>query len=264
MAEAAASKTTEVQAELGLGSQEPSATDAGSQSTSAAEKPAEQPKAAKPDGLDDRFWDGEKNAVKFGDLNTALSELTAFKAEHDSKVASLPQSADDYKIELPPDFKLPDGVEFKIDDTNPILAEARTFAKEAGLTQDQFSKMLTFEAKRVAAEAAAVDDFVKKSAEALGPKGKERVDAVQTWLTARVGADLTKALWNNMYQADQIVAFEKIMAAFASAGQPGATQTGREGGKETALSEDEYKGMSFEERVHRARELGANRKKAAG
>jgi hypothetical protein len=57
----------------------------------------------------------------------------------------------EYKAELPADLKLPEGVEIKFNDRDPVhgevLAEARTLAREAGLDQATFSKLLGLHAK---------------------------------------------------------------------------------------------------------------------
>jgi hypothetical protein len=57
----------------------------------------------------------------------------------------------EFKVEFPTDLKLPDGIEIKYDDRDPvhgpILAEAHTLAREVGLDQTTFSKMLGLQAK---------------------------------------------------------------------------------------------------------------------
>jgi hypothetical protein len=57
----------------------------------------------------------------------------------------------EFKAELPADLKLPDGIEIKYDDRDPVhgqvLLEARALAREAGLDQTTFSKMLGLHAK---------------------------------------------------------------------------------------------------------------------
>jgi hypothetical protein len=73
-------------------------------------------------------------------------ELKAFKATEDSKRLTLPQKPDDYKIELPADFKPPEGVTFEFKADDPLMAQARTFAHQAGISQEGFSKLLSLHA----------------------------------------------------------------------------------------------------------------------
>lgn len=168
----------------------------------------------------------------------------------DDPWARVPEDASGYELKFPDDFEAPDGVEeFTIDPDDPVLADTRAFAKEIGLTQGQFSKMLTFEARRLAAEGQMIADRVAEEAKKLGEGGRERVDNVQAWLKARLGDDLAEALGNQMYLAKQIQAFEKLMSLFRTGGVPGDTGVGRDNGPD----EVDYSKMSFEERVERAR-----------
>jgi hypothetical protein len=67
---------------------------------------------ARPEGIPDSYWDAEKNTLKVDPAALAKDlkerdELKTFKAAEDVKALSRPQKAEDYKLELPADFKPP-------------------------------------------------------------------------------------------------------------------------------------------------------------
>jgi hypothetical protein len=72
---------------------------------------------------------------------TELRDLLAHKALTDSQKLTTPKPGE-YKLEFAQDFVLPQGVAWKWDEANPLLGQVREFANSAGLTQDQFSRLL--------------------------------------------------------------------------------------------------------------------------
>lgn len=154
--------------------------------------PASSPPAAtKPEWLDAAHWDDKAGAIKVEDFGKHYAEVTAAAKTLAERTAGVPKDGD-YKAELPADFKPPEGVTIKFDDKDPIrgpiLAEARALAREIGVDQPTFSKLLGLQAKlevaqhtaAVAAETARVAEETKK----LGEKAKERTDAVGNWAKA--------------------------------------------------------------------------------
>lgn len=228
--------------------------------------PAPAPAAAvKPEGLADDFWDKDKGEVKFADLNKRLSDLTAFQAEHASRAAQVPEKPDGYALELPADFKMPEGVEFSIAADSPLATEARALAHELKLTSGEFSRFLQLYAKDRIHEHEQMQGLATKEMEKLGAKSAERVDAVTTWLKARIGDEAAQILHSQMYTAKQIEAFEKLMGQFRSAGMPGAGTHGADGGKGLDPLDDEArKNMTFEERWSRAEQADPAKKASGG
>src|SRR6516225_2825962 len=47
-----------------------------------------------------------------------LRDLVSFKASEDSRKLTAPQKAEDFRLELPADLKMPQGVDFRIDPNN--------------------------------------------------------------------------------------------------------------------------------------------------
>ena len=87
--------------------------------------------------------------------------MAARIAAEDSRKLTLPQTADAYKVELPADFKPPEGVKFAFQADDPLLSQARSVAHELGIPQEGFSKLLGRE-----------DRYVQRSAGILFDRGR--------------------------------------------------------------------------------------------
>src|SRR5262245_10105693 len=83
---------------------------------------------------------------KFGDdLELTAAEIKALVEHHaaeQSRRLTLPESPDGYELKLPTDFKAPPGAEPKFDPQSVGVKLARDFAHSAGLSQEQFSRLL--------------------------------------------------------------------------------------------------------------------------
>ena len=208
-------------------------------------------KPVRPEYIPENFWDADKG-FKADDLNA----LVALKAEQDSRAASVPPSKDEYKVALPAEFKI-EGLEIKegespIDENDPRISFARDFAHSQGFTQPQFEGLIALGVQMDIAEQTSLNEAFKAQAEALGGKGKERVEAVTNWLGAKLGGEAAAALAPMIMTAKQVQAFERIMQLNRGAvpGNPGA---GRDTGK-ADISDEEYAKMSSTEKINYARQ----------
>jgi hypothetical protein len=212
-------------------------------------------------GLPDKFWDAGKNEVKGADLRTEIDRLRASEAAETSRKASVPP-ADSYKLEFAKDYQLPAGTQWTWDTADPTLVTAaRQFANEAGLSQDGFSKLLgIYAASRIGEDqrfATAKQAEIGK----LGVNAPTRVDAVNTWLEAQLGTDLSGALRQGMLTAKSIEAYESLMRRFTSQGVSGNPAAGRDGApREPArLSDADYAKMTFAEKTQYAQQFDQSR-----
>jgi hypothetical protein len=207
----------------------------------------------RPDWAPESYWDASKNEFKGADLRKDFDALTAFKAAEDSRRLTLPQKPEDFKLELPKSFQLPQGVDFKLDDKNPLWAQARTWAQKAGLSQDQFAEGIALIAgDRIGTQAsikAAYDGEIAK----LGPNGPTRVDAVTTWMTAVGGEQHGKALANILKMApvaSTIMALEAVMQKMQTQGAAPFNGNGREPPEpEGRLSPEQVSKLSAAEKL---------------
>ncbi|MBY3162115.1 hypothetical protein HFO65_15885 [Rhizobium laguerreae] len=214
---------------------------AGGEGGGAGEKPV------RPDYLPESLWDPEK-----GFKADYFNDLAATKAERDTLLATVPEKPDGYKVSLPQDFKLPEGFEVPdgesiVDENDPRVAAAREFAHANQLTQEQFEGMIAIGVQADIAEKSNLTEALTKQREELGAKATERVNAVTTWLGAKIGGELAGALAPMLYTAKQVQAFEKLMLLNRGA-VPGNPGGGRDGmGGSTQI--EGYDKMNFRQRM---------------
>ncbi|WP_246789573.1 hypothetical protein [Rhizobium leguminosarum] len=204
-------------------------------------------KPVRPEYLPESLWDPEK-----GFKADYFNDLAATKAERDTLLANVPEKPDGYKVSLPQDFKLPEGFEVPdgesiVDENDPRVAAAREFAHANQLTQEQFEGMIAIGVQADIAEKSSITEALTKQREELGAKATERVNAVTTWLGAKIGGELAGALAPMLYTAKQVQAFEKLMLLNRGA-VPGNPGGGRDGmGGSTQI--EGYDKMNFRQRM---------------
>lgn len=201
--------------------------------------------ATRPDWLPETFFD-PATGPKVDDIRKAFTErdeLRAFKAAEDSRKLTLPQKPEDYKLELPADFKAPEGVTVQFDEKDPLIAQARQAAQELGIDQAGFSRLLALHAGAIAGEQQQIDAAKAAEIAKLGPAGPARVTAISTWLESIGAPELKEAMWT----ANLITGFEKQMARFRSQGSAGFSQTGRDAA-DSKPSEEEYATWDYNEK----------------
>lgn len=212
----------------------------------------QQQAATRPEGIPETYWDKTANALKVDPaiLATDLKErdeLKAFKAAEDSRKLTIPKP-EAYAVELPKDFKAPEGVNFELNKDDPIIAQARTIANKRGLDQEGFSEFLGLYAATKVGEQQQFATAKAAEIAKLGVNATPRVTAVTTWLNAMGGAEaapLIRAL-EMAPVAGTVVAFENLMKKFTSQGGANFSQSHR-------ATEDEakipgYDTMSFEQK----------------
>jgi hypothetical protein len=189
--------------------------------------------------------------IKLGDRSWTEAEVTealAAKAEADSRRLSLPSMPEGYKAELPGDFKVPEGMKFEFRGDDPLMAQARAFAHEAGLSQDAFSKLLSLHAASQVEAAQTLQHAKAAEIAKLGVNGPARITAVTNWLKAVGGPDANVLVRVLDYapHSSTVQAFERMMQKFSSQGSAGFSQQHRsqpESGKIPG-----FENMSFEQR----------------
>lgn len=191
--------------------------------------------------MPDQYWD-PKAGVKGDDLAKQLNELTAFKAAADVKRLALPQKPEDYKLALPKDFQPPAGVEFKLDEADPLFTQARAWAKENGLSQEAFEKGIGMIAARDVATTQMLTQARNEQISKLGPNGTARVTALNTFLDAK-GLAPMKSM---MATAEIVEAMEKMVQMVTSGGN--FSQQHRDPEVAQKVSDDEWAKMSPSEK----------------
>jgi hypothetical protein len=205
----------------------------GQQQTQAPQRPAYVPEA---------HWDSSAGKVK-DTFAAHVNELTAFHAAQQSKLLALPQKPEDYKIELPGDFRPPEGVQFQLKTDDPLMAQARTLAKELGVTQEGFSKLLGLYAGAQVATQQQVLAARNAEIAKLGTTGPARIDALTTFYKAQLGDADGAAFMARIFTAADVQRAEKLLAKLS--GTTSFTGSGREPPQpQGRLTDEQYRALS--------------------
>lgn len=171
---------------------------------------------ARPDWCQEKFYDPELGAgiagVRSEVMANAYTELEgklrtgkdAYKAEIDAeRIAAMPET---YEITLPKfeDGEVPEGVEITLKPDDPIAEWFMGYAKENGLSQEQFSSAVEGYIRH---EVSKLPDMTKEIAK-LGDYGQDRLQRVSTWLEKSLSPTHLEALKPLMQSATSIEALE--------------------------------------------------------
>jgi hypothetical protein len=188
-------------------------------------------------------------------FRAGYDELAAFKASQDVRRATLPPSPNDYKAELPADFKMPDGVKFEFNASDPLLAQAQAVAHQAGLSQEQFSKLLGIYAGGQVSSQQQIQTARNAEIQKLGAAGPSRIDALTTFFRAYLGDAAGGRRMARIFTAQDVQDAEmevsKITsqggAAFRGNGREPPTQAGR-------LSEEQIRRLTPAQKLDYSRQ----------
>lgn len=191
--------------------------------------------------------------MKWGDYNTRFNELSAYKAEQDVRRNTLPAEPKAYEPKLSADFKAPEGVNFELDAADPLMAQAQQLAHDwdSGKISGQaaFSKLLDLHAAGQVGQAQMLKAGHDAEIAKLGPAGPARVDAVRTWIAAKLGGDdAVKAIMPSIVLASQVEVWERVVKAFSSQGAGPFNAGGREPSAASNGAIPGYANMTFEQR----------------
>jgi hypothetical protein len=206
---------------------------------------------------------GATDTVKLGDREYSRVELDGLEARaalEASRKLTKPAEPNGYKADFPPDFKLPEGLEFKINERDPLLAQYRTLAHELDFDQATFSRGLGVVGMVRAQEAIALREAYSAEVKKLGAAAPQRVDACAQFLMA-YGGPKAKTL-ANMFKmapvADTVEAIEHLMQRVSSQGVSPFNNAHRADEPNSGRIPG-YDRMSFEQRREAQDRLAARR-----
>lgn len=190
----------------------------------------------KPAYVPEKFWDKSNGKLNTGALLTSYTELEKAGRPLLERINKAPKAETDYKIELPKDLGLPDGVEVKIEEDNPLLKTWRTLAHKAKLTNEEFNAGVV---EYVKGELATKPDR-KREATALGENGEARIDAVDQWMAKNLPKDLYQGMAKAAVNAVTIRAMEHLIKLAGGAEVKITPSSGTQSGG-PVVTEIEYK-----------------------
>jgi hypothetical protein len=188
---------------------------------------------------------------KVGKFETSEAELEAMLARQsadDLRRANVPPTPDDYKLELAPGAKLPDGVDYKFDASNPGLAALKSWAHQKGLDQSTLSEILTIYATNEAQQNAQLAAISRAEIAKAGVNAPQRVDAVSKWIRGEVGDADAKPILATMVTDAHLRFFEKMQQRVTSQGAASFSQQHRVAPDDKAIPG--FESMSFEQKRH--------------
>ncbi len=193
---------------------------------------------------------GTPQTIKIGDVEYShdqVSQAIAHQIEQNARKAALPQDPRGYQLTLPPDFKPPEGVKFEFDQNSPELARFRQVAHANGLDQKAFSDALGVYAATKIGEQQQLTTARTAELTKLGSAAQARIDAIDTWLKARVGQKgaLMAAQLRQYPVASMVEMWEGVMRAFSGQGGADYSQSGRQEQQNEAGKISGYENMNF-------------------
>jgi hypothetical protein len=213
----------------------------------AAPQPAEPPGPASVEG----------GRLRIGEIELSEQDVRGpleRKGLEDSRKALMPASADGYT--LPVDMQLPPGVQFQWQVDNevlgPALAQAKQIAFDAGLSNDQFGRLMSVYASAQIHEQQQYARAQAAEVAKLGDLANVRMDSLKTWLNSQLGTEAAKALTTTLFTAGQVQAFEKLMHKFVTQGSGGFNGAHREPTIPGKISDEAYGKLSYAERIEYA------------
>jgi hypothetical protein len=216
----------------------------------------QQPQPAQTDGGKIRLAEGVELTPD------EIKALVARKAYEDSRKATAPTKAEDFRLELPADLKMPAGVEFKLDLNHPAVEPARAFALRHGLNQSQFSEMVGVWASAAAAESVAFNNARAAEVAKLGDTANARVDSVTGWLKA-MGGNHFGALARVLQLApvaETVVGLEHLMHRYVSQGGASFSGAHREPHVPGKVSQETYDSYNYAQKLEYASKFDQSRR----
>jgi hypothetical protein len=203
----------------------------------------------------------EDGRLKVGELLLDAKDIQQIMTEtaaREARKATMPATAAEYSLDLPADFVMPEGQNWKWATDHPVLGpligQAKEFAFASGIDQPAFSKMMSLFAASQIHEAQMIAKAQAAEREKLGPMIAHRVDAVTNFIRGSVGDDkIAKAMTQRILTADDVVGWEKIIRKASSQGAASFRQDGREPanngrGPLSSMSDAEYSALSASEK----------------
>jgi hypothetical protein len=216
---------------------------------------------ARPDYVPEKFWDADAGTLRVEDVFKSYKHLedaknnnwegvkkeveaeVSQKAQND-RLAHRPDSAEKYETSFDPKI-VPDGMEFSVDEDNPLMQFWRKHSFDNGYSQDQFSDGLT---QYIQQAITAMPDPGAEVAK-LGENYQARSDALGSWSRANLDPDSAEAMDGLITTAKGFELMEKLMG---KAGEPAFAGEGSGKSVSGAKSITELRALMNDPRYHTA------------
>jgi hypothetical protein len=199
--------------------------------------------------------------VQVGKFEVSEDEIATMmdrQALDDLRKATVPPTPDAYKLELSPDARLPGGVEYKFNASDPSLAALKNWAHAKGFDQSTLSEMLTIYATHEAQQNAVLAEISRAEIAKAGVNAPQRVDAIGRWIRAEVGDADAKPILATMVTDAHLRFFEKVQQRITTQGAASFSQQHRVAPDDNSIPG--FDKMSFEQQRFAQDQLAARRR----
>ena len=168
--------------------------------------------------------------------DAAFEQAKAY-AELEKRLGGFTGAPDDYALALDPDIT---EAGFEFDTEDPLYADAKAIAKELGMNNEAFNKMMGIYAKAEMAKDIAHQKELEAQIEALGAQGKQRIANLEAWGKKNLPPDMLEGFLEAGVSINAIRAMEHIVSK--TFGQP----VNPEGVQPVGYTETDLRKMQFE------------------
>lgn len=174
----------------------------------------EQPVVAKPEFVQDKFWDAERKEVNLENLASSYNALEkklgsrtedlSKQIRQDLEQEKLGKAPEEYKVNLP---ELPENVDVTVSDDMELVQWWKDTAKQNGLSQEQFDQGVNAFVNNAVATLPDVNSEMEK----LGDNAKERIEASELWSKKHLSPEAYNTFSSLAATADGVKVIEEIM-----------------------------------------------------
>lgn len=169
---------------------------------------------SKPEFIQDKFWDSERNEVNLENLASSYNSLEkklgsrtedlSKQIREDLEMEKLKSAPEEYKVNLP---ELPENVDVSVSDDMEIVQWWKDTAKKNGLSQEQFDQGVEMFVNNAIATLPDMNAEMQK----LGDNAKERVEAAELWSKKNLSPESYQTFSNVASTAEGVKVIEEIM-----------------------------------------------------
>lgn len=169
---------------------------------------------SKPEFIQDKFWDAERNEVNLENLASSYNSLEkklgsrtedlSKQIREDLEMEKLKSAPEEYKVNLP---ELPENVDVTVSDDMEIVQWWKDTAKKNGLSQEQFDQGVEMFVNNAIATLPDMNAEMQK----LGDNARERVEAAELWSKKNLSPESYQTFSSVASTAEGVKVIEEIM-----------------------------------------------------
>lgn len=181
----------------------------------------------KPEYIQDKFWNAERNEVNLENLASSYNSLESKlgsrtedltkQIRSDLENEKLKNVPEEYKLNIP---ELESNVSLDINNEMPIVQWWNQTAKDSGLSQEQYDEGVKAFVENAISNLPNTDLEIQK----LGDAGKERIEAAELWSKKHLSPESYNAISSFAATAEGVKALEEVMKLSKDSNMP-TTQT---------------------------------------